>query len=153
MPNSLAFRIAFFGMLIGATTLLITAILLVVVFRVHIEKHFDALLFDHIEELVAASKTNPDGKLQLSWQPRDPRYHQPGSGWYWEIRQTGTVLIHSRSLHNKRLSIISESTKERLSGIKQNRQVVTELQEGGSLKIQQFTGPNNKLLQVQIQIR
>lgn len=150
MPNTLAFRIAFSGMLVGGTSLLITTILLVVVFRVYIEKHFDALLFDHVEELVAASKTTPDGKLQLSWQPRDPRYHQPGSGWYWEIRQAGTVQAHSKSLGNKRLSIVPEYKKERLSEIKKNRLVLAELHESGSLQIQQFTGPDRKLLQGQL---
>ncbi|MCK5188844.1 MAG: GHKL domain-containing protein, partial [Methylococcales bacterium] len=88
--------------------------------------------------------------LQLSWQPSDPRYHLPGSGWYWEIRQAGTVQAHSKSLGNKSLSIVPEYKKERLSEIKNNRLVLAELHESGSLQIQQFTGPDRKLLQGQL---
>ncbi len=47
-------------------TLLVSAVALVLFFRDHIERRFDASLGDHLEELVAASDVGADGALVLS---------------------------------------------------------------------------------------
>jgi len=148
--NSLSLRIIFSGTIVVTLTLLITAILLVHLFREHIEQHFDALLFDHIEELVAASKPNPDGTFKLNWQPLDPRFHKPGSGWYWEIRQSGKKLVHSRSLQDKHLKISELQGRGVLTTLRKKRLLLSELMSGGLLEIQEFYGPNKKLLRAQL---
>jgi hypothetical protein len=61
-------------------TLCAAGLLLLLLFRDHIERRFDAALADHLEELVAASEVGPDGALQLSWQPFDPRA-STGRAW------------------------------------------------------------------------
>ena len=79
-------------------TLLVSAVALVLFFRDHIERRFDASLGDHLEELVAASDVGADGALVLSWRPFDPRFNRPRSGWYWQVRQDGRTIARSDSL-------------------------------------------------------
>ena len=38
------------------------------------------------------------GTLQLSWQPFDPRFNRPQSGWYWQIEQGDAIVERSQSL-------------------------------------------------------
>jgi signal transduction histidine kinase len=86
-------------------TLCAAGLLLLLLFRDHIERRFDAALADHLEELVAASEVGPARELQLSWQPFDPRFNRPRSGWYWQIEQSGALLAGSESLWPKRLPV------------------------------------------------
>lgn len=88
-----------------AATLLIAGLLLVGLFRAHIERRFDLLLQDDFEELVAASEVGSDGKLMLGWAPADPRFHRPRSGWYWQILRDGEAVAQSESLWLSRLDL------------------------------------------------
>lgn len=74
-----------------------TGILLILLFRGHIERRFDMALHDHLEELAAAAEIEGD-ELRLSWEPADPRFKSPRSGWYWELRAGGETLRRSPSL-------------------------------------------------------
>ena len=80
MRNSLTLRLVATSIAWVGATLLITAVLLVVLFRGHIEQRFETLLLDHLEELVAASELTPEGTLQMTWRPSDPRFNRPHSG-------------------------------------------------------------------------
>jgi signal transduction histidine kinase len=148
--NSLSLRIIVSGTIVVTLTLLITATLLVYMFREHIEEHFDALLFDHIEELVAASKLNPDGTFKLNWRPLDPRFHKFNSGWYWEIKQSGKTLDSSRSLESNHLRVLKLQGNSVLTALRKKRLLLSELIEGSLLEVQQFYGPNKKLLRAQL---
>lgn len=88
-----------------AATLVAAGALLVVLFRDHIERRFDAALYDHLEELVAASEVTPAGELELGWTPFDPRFNRPRSGWYWQIARDGEVVARSDSLWRARLEV------------------------------------------------
>ncbi len=103
--GSLTFRLAATSALWVAGTLLAVGLLLVYLFRDHIERRFDSQLGDHMEELVAASEISPDKKLKLTWTPTDPRFHRPYSGWYWQIKMGDTVLLHSKSLWRDKLAL------------------------------------------------
>jgi len=98
LPSSLTFRLAATSALWVIGTLLAVGLLLIYLFRDHIERRFDAQLGDHMEELVAASEIALDKKFRLTWTPTDPRFHRPYSGWYWQIMQEGKSLQHSKSL-------------------------------------------------------
>lgn len=86
-------------------TLLISGLLLLLLFRDHIERRFDAMLYDHLEELVAASELDLNGELTLTWIPFDPRFNRPHSGWYWQVSQNQVVVARSDSLWRDRLAI------------------------------------------------
>ncbi|MCP4284569.1 MAG: HAMP domain-containing histidine kinase, partial [Gammaproteobacteria bacterium] len=132
MPNSLTLRLVFTSFAWIGTTLLVTAVLLVTLFREHIEHRFETLLFDHMEELVAATELTPQGALQMTWRPSDPRFNRPHSGWYWDILQSGVSVARSGSLWKEQLK-------------------VTKPAIGGTPQIQQFSGPEEEPLLVLVQ--
>jgi len=80
-----------------AVSLAAAGMLLTILFRGYIESRFDQELFDHIEELVAAAEVSETGRLSLSWEPSDPRFNRPYSGWYWQIHAGDSVVAHSAS--------------------------------------------------------
>lgn len=84
-------------------TLCAAGLLLLMLFRDHIERRFDGQLRDHLEELAAASETDATGALVLNWRPLDPRFNRPQSGWYWQIDQADEVIARSDSLWPERL--------------------------------------------------
>ncbi len=127
--NSLTLRLVAASLAWIGATLLVTALLLVMLFRGHTEQHFKALLHDHLEELVAASELTSEGTLQMTWRPSDPRFRRPHSGWYWEIVQSGKSVARSESLWNERLG-------------------VTPPPVDGSAQVQKISGPENEPLQV-----
>ena len=101
-----------------AISLCAAGLLLLLLFQDHIERRFDAALADHLEELAAASEIGPDGALQLSWTPFDPRFNRPRSGWYWQIEQGNQVVARSESLWPGRLRVTAGDGRriEELSG-------------------------------------
>ena len=95
--RSLKFRLIAVSLAWLAFSLLATGAVLVLLFRAHMQRHFDQTLQSHLEELVAAASIGADGSLDLSWEPADPRFRKPLSGWYWEVR-SGQTVKRSRSL-------------------------------------------------------
>jgi signal transduction histidine kinase len=79
-------------------SLVLTGGVLTLLFRAHIGRHFDRSLQDHLEELAAAAEIQPDGGVKLTWEPADPRFKAPFSGWYWELRAGSQTLKRSPSL-------------------------------------------------------
>jgi len=86
-------------------SLVAAGLLLLILFRAHVERRFDQELYDHLEELVAASEITPPGRLELNWRPADPRFIRPYSGWYWQITQAEQVVARSASAWQSRLDI------------------------------------------------
>jgi signal transduction histidine kinase len=101
--NSLALRLVAASGVWIVGTLIVAGVLLVVLFRDHIERRFDAALFDELEELVAASEIDESGDLALNWVPVDPRFNRPYSGWYWQITHGERIVARSESLWDRRL--------------------------------------------------
>lgn len=132
MRKSLTLRLILTSFAWIGATLLVTAALLVFLFRGHIEKHFEVLLHDHLEELVAASELTPKGVLQMTWRPSDPRFNRPHSGWYWEILHSGMSVARSDSLWKERLE-------------------VAESGAGEPARMQRLTGPEDEPLQALVQ--
>lgn len=96
--NSLTLRLTLAASALIGLGLAVTGVLLVLMFRDHIERRFDAGLGDQLDELVAASEFDPTDGLALTWTPVDPRFNRPGSGWYWQVSQQGNVIRRSLSL-------------------------------------------------------
>ncbi|MCB1873935.1 MAG: sensor histidine kinase [Gammaproteobacteria bacterium] len=130
--NSLTLRLILTSSAWVLVTLLVTAVLLVALFRGHIEQRFEALLHDHLEELVAASELTPDGNFSMSWRPSDPRFNRPHSGWYWEILRSGVSLARSDSLWQESLRLAGSVDSE-------------------SPWVQRLVGPEDELLQALLQ--
>jgi hypothetical protein len=105
MRRSLTVRIILLSIIWITLALVVTVILLRMMYRDHIELHYDAHVFTHLEELVAATEVGTDGEFHLQRQPTDPNFHRPGSGWYWEVRIAGKSLDKSSSLGADRLNL------------------------------------------------
>ena len=112
MHKSLTSRVIFLSIFWIIFALLATALLLGRLYRDHIEEHYDAHVFSHLEELVAAIETSPEGDRRLHSQPTDPRFHRPNSGWYWEVLHAGGPLEKSPSLGEYQLDLTGLSLSD-----------------------------------------
>jgi signal transduction histidine kinase len=130
LSKSLTFRIIALSGFWIVMALILTALLLLFYYRDHIAKHYDAHVFMHLEEMVAASHLSPQGELQLSYYPSDPRFDILYSGWYWEIRHHGKVLGRSHSLGGATLDLNGLHVKE-------------------GTRIHQIVGPQDEPLRIQ----
>ena len=110
-PRSLKFRLIAISLAWLAFSLLVTGAVLVLLFRAHMQRHFDQALQSHLEELSAAASGGADGSLNLSWEPMDPRFRKPLSGWYWEIRSGSETLKRSPSLADRSIPAVMATTE------------------------------------------
>jgi signal transduction histidine kinase len=110
ITSSLRTRLVVASLAWIAGALVLTGVVLMVLFRIHVERHFDARLRDHLEEIAAAAEVGEDGRLKLTWEPADPRFKPPLSGWYWEVRAGDRVLRRSASLGDAALPVKSHDT-------------------------------------------
>ena len=78
----------------------------------HIASHYDAHVKMHMEEMVAAARLSEDEELMLAYPPSDPRYQDPHSGWYWEIRHRGEILASSPSLEGDQIALSGITSPE-----------------------------------------
>jgi signal transduction histidine kinase len=104
--NTLTFRLVVTSIAWVTLTLAIVAVLLTILFQRHIEEYFDAFMFDHMEENIAAARINEQGQLYLTWIPTDPRFMNPHSGWYWQIYEEDKLIAGSESLLNDTVDFI-----------------------------------------------
>jgi signal transduction histidine kinase len=105
MRRSLTRRIISMSIFWIILALLATALLLAQFYRDHIQEHYDAHIFTHVEELIAAIRTDEEGRVALHREPTDPRFHRPNSGWYWEVLSGNRPQIKSASLADRQLDL------------------------------------------------
>ncbi|MEJ2535389.1 MAG: ATP-binding protein [Gammaproteobacteria bacterium] len=103
MPDSLAFRITLLSLAWIALALGATALILVYYYRDHSEAYYDHHVATHLDELVAATVVDADGRASIVNRPTDPNYLTGWSGWYWEVRQGPETIARSRSLGDAHL--------------------------------------------------
>jgi len=101
--RSLSFRLFTTSIVWVFMALTVVGVLLTLMFQHHIEEHFDAFLYDHLEENIAAAIIDNTGELYLTWVPADRRFSEPYSGWYWQINQNNKLIATSESLVDGRL--------------------------------------------------
>lgn len=131
MRNTLAFRIIALSSIWIVIALVFTAVMLVSNHRDHTAQHYDAHVQMHLEELTGASHFTEDGRFRLAFSPSDPRYREPHSGWYWEVKQARRTLKRSASLGEKSL-------------------VLKTVEPTTDLTIHELAGPQNELLRVHV---
>jgi signal transduction histidine kinase len=82
-----------------AVALSIAGFGLVELFGRHVERRIGAELDTYLDQISAAVTVGPDGALSMDGRLADPRYEQPLSGLYWQVRdETTGELERSRSL-------------------------------------------------------
>lgn len=107
LRKTLTFRLAATSTVWVTGSLVAAGFLLTFLFRDHVERRFDQELYDHLEELIAASEMTPKGIFELTWTPSDPRFNRPQSGWYWQIARTGSDAAKSDSLWRSRIPFVT----------------------------------------------
>ena len=103
--DSLFLRLLSTSALWVIATLALTGILLVFLFRQHVEQRFDLDSREHLQELVALSEWDPEQGFSLGRPLFDPRFERPGSGWYWQVWRNGEPVAQSPSLWYQRLAV------------------------------------------------
>lgn len=78
--------------------LIFSGILLVSLFRQHLESRFDAGLRDHLVHLVAIARPGESGRVAIDGSLSGTLFNRPFSGWAWQVSQDGRVLAQSVSL-------------------------------------------------------
>jgi signal transduction histidine kinase len=108
---SLAGRLVLVAVLWSVLVLATTGWGLSAVFKRSVEQTFDRELSATVDALAASVALQPDGTLEVSRPPVDPRFSRPLSGRYWQandIAADGTALpgeARSRSLFDETFSI------------------------------------------------
>lgn len=113
MHRPLTWRIVLMSIFWIVVALMVIAIVLTRFYRQHIEEHYDAHVFTHVEELVVAIEPAVEGGPRLSREPTDPRFYRPHSGWYWEVLHHDNLLQKSTSLGAHQLDLSKLSLDER----------------------------------------
>lgn len=65
---------------------------------------FDSRLEAYADALAGALAVAPDGQIGMAGNPRDLRFEQVFSGWYWQLHRGGAVIATSRSLWDSSLA-------------------------------------------------
>ncbi len=106
-PRSLAARLVLSAMAVSFVLLVLAAVLLTYLFRVTVERNFDARLQAVLNGLLANVEVNEKGQPYLASRLADTRFNLPLSGWYWQIAPAegeGPVL-KSPSLLEKQFTL------------------------------------------------
>lgn len=104
MPGrSISLRLIVGASLWIVLALVISGVVLTGMFRVHVERVFDSSLHDHLEELLALSEVDKDGRVALLRQPAASHFNRPFSGWYWEMAFEDGRDDRSRSLWDQKI--------------------------------------------------
>ncbi len=83
--NSLAFRFLIISTLWSILALVVTAFLLITLYKGNAERNFNELLTAHLYNLMGAVDIDDHGNLTGSPNLGDPHFQQPYSGWYWSV--------------------------------------------------------------------
>lgn len=78
--------------------LLATGFMVTALFRTYIEQQFRDELIVHIAELDGLTEVSASGQPYLARRLSDPRFIEPGSGFYWQVRREGFTSLRSDTL-------------------------------------------------------
>ena len=74
--SSLALRLVLYAAIWTTAALVITGVVLHQLFLDHVRHGFDAVLTEHLAELVAVSGIGPEGDFELHRLPADPAFQR-----------------------------------------------------------------------------
>jgi len=95
---SLSARLALITAIWSAVALLAIGLILVGLFRDHIEQDFDDRIAKDLVDLVRGTVAFHRGGVETFPRPGNPVYDEPFSGWAWQVRRGDKIIEQSRSL-------------------------------------------------------
>jgi hypothetical protein len=94
------------GALLGiSAALAIAGLFLVAIFDAHVRKRYVKELDDHLLQLAAVIQVDEAGGATLKHDLSDPAFQRPLSGLYWQVSNSGRVVLRSRSLWDATLAV------------------------------------------------
>lgn len=91
--------------------LLLAGLALTRIFESQVKSRLEQELGNHLLQLVSALEIRPEGTVSLVRKLADPRFEQPFSGLYWEVRpQDGGDVMSSPSLWDAELGKVEGDT-------------------------------------------
>lgn len=105
--GSLRLRLFLGGALSIIAALALAALGLVLLFEKHVERRIESELGVYLDQIIANLDRDGDGALVVADVLADPRFDQPLSGLYWQVRAKDAVL-RSRSLWDGDLPLPSD---------------------------------------------
>ena len=106
--GSLRLRLLLAGTVSVLAALVLSGVGLALLFERHVGRRVEAELGVYLDQIVAGLERGAGGELAVVTPPADPRFAQPLSGLYWQIRARDAVL-RSRSLWDATLALPSDS--------------------------------------------
>jgi signal transduction histidine kinase len=103
MPRSLRVRLTTLAAAWTILALVAGGLVLSYAFRQTVENAFDQRLDDIQLGVISGVEAKPDGTLAMTRPIIDQRFSQVFSGWYWQVSDSQTVLLRSRSLWDQEL--------------------------------------------------
>jgi signal transduction histidine kinase len=95
---SLSARLAVISAIWSAIALLAIGLILVELFRDHIEQDFDDRISKDLVDLVRGTVAYQRTKASVFPRPGNPVYDEPFSGWAWQVRRGEAIIEQSQSL-------------------------------------------------------
>jgi signal transduction histidine kinase len=105
--GSLRLRLFLGGALSIIAALALAALGLVLLFEKHVERRIESELGVYLDQIIANLDRDGDGALVVADVLADPRFDQPLSGLYWQVR-AGDAALRSRSLWDGDLPLPSD---------------------------------------------
>ena len=87
------------------------------IFRSQVNGEFDDELHVHVQEVERLTRFNRQGAAVQRLPFSDPRYEDPGSGFYWEVSQDGQVLFASGSLQGRPMGSLPQDRMHPLTPV------------------------------------
>ena len=102
---SLRIRLVLGGLIAILIALGIAGGSLVLLFERHVSRTLASDLDIHLKQLLAGIEIDPTGSVVLTQSPSDPRFSEPLSGIYWQLRDDRGQFLRSRSLWDASLDL------------------------------------------------
>ena len=98
MLGSLRARLLVGVILTTVTGIAVAGVSISALFRAHVTELVNAELIGHLGELESLLTHTADGHVALTQRLSDPRFAQPGAGYYWQVSGRDGVVLQSASL-------------------------------------------------------
>ena len=102
MVRSLRARLLVGVILTTVTGIAVAGVSISALFRAHVTELVNAELIGHLDELEGLMARTADGHVALAQRLSDPRFAQPGTGYYWQVSDRNGIVLQSASLEPQR---------------------------------------------------
>ncbi len=102
MVRSLRARLLVGVILTTVTGIAVAGVSISALFRAHVTELVNAELIGHLDELEGLLARTADGHVALAQRLSDPRFAQPGTGYYWQVSDRNGIVLQSASLELQR---------------------------------------------------